>query len=76
MAGKGSKQRPTNLNKYEANWDRIFGDKSRNLAYESDNPLERPYNPPSMWEHFCKHEGHISIETGHACNWCGMEEDS
>lgn len=25
MSGKGSKQRPTNLNSFEANFERIFG---------------------------------------------------
>lgn len=34
--GKGSKQRPTNKTKYEANWEAIFGNKLRGLR-ESDN---------------------------------------
>ena len=34
--GKGSKQRPTDQNKYEANWEAIFGNKLRGLR-ESDN---------------------------------------
>lgn len=41
MAGKGSKQRPTDRKKYSDNWDRIFGNKNDH-EYESDNPLERP----------------------------------
>jgi len=31
--------------KYEDGWDRIFGSKDRDLAYESENPTERPYDP-------------------------------
>lgn len=27
MAGKGSVQRPTDMHKYRANWERIFGKK-------------------------------------------------
>ena len=34
--GKGSKQRPTNQNKYATNWEAIFGNKLRGLR-ESDN---------------------------------------
>jgi len=30
MAGKGSKQRPTDMKKYSDNWDRIFGQKQQN----------------------------------------------
>lgn len=52
MAGKGSRQRPTDRSKFESNWDKIFGSKngeskeeglreSYGLEYqESDNPLE------------------------------------
>ena len=29
MAGKGSKQRPTDKNKFDDNWERIFGTKSK-----------------------------------------------
>ena len=29
MAGKGSKQRPTDKNKFDNNWERIFGTKSK-----------------------------------------------
>lgn len=56
--GKGSKQRPTDQQKYSDNWDKIFGkttgkihqdglapdDQDTDLDYhESDNPLERPF---------------------------------
>ena len=34
--GKGSKQRPTNQNKYATNWEAIFGNKLRGLR-QSDN---------------------------------------
>lgn len=44
MAGKGDKQRPMKVDRdtYSSNWDKIFGAKDRDLAYESENPLERP----------------------------------
>ena len=29
VAGKGSKQRPTDKNKFDDNWERIFGKKSK-----------------------------------------------
>lgn len=29
MSGKGDKQRPTDHNKFSANYDRIFGDKKK-----------------------------------------------
>ncbi len=41
--GKGSAVRKTSdQNKFADNYDRIFGKKD---AYESENPLERPYEP-------------------------------
>ena len=43
--GKGSKRRPEDLQKIADNWDKIFGKKDEDLAYESGNPLERPYDP-------------------------------
>lgn len=27
------------------------------------------------WEHHCKHDGHLTVEKGASCNWCGMKED-
>jgi len=44
--GKGSAPRPRNVDKktWEENWERIFGKKDADAEYESDNPLERPYN--------------------------------
>lgn len=46
MAGKGSKPRPIEVDRktFESNWDRIFNKENKDLAYESDNPLERPYD--------------------------------
>lgn len=39
MAGKGSRQRPTDTSKYHANWDRLFGSKDRaNTAPLSHEP--------------------------------------
>jgi hypothetical protein len=41
--GKGSAIRKTSrADRYADNYDRIFGKKD---AYESENPLERPYEP-------------------------------
>lgn len=48
MAGKGSRPRPVNREIFNSNWDKIFGDKNRDLAYESDNPLERPIDPKNF----------------------------
>lgn len=31
--------------KYNEGWERIFGSKDKDLQYESDNPLERPFEP-------------------------------
>ena len=54
--GKGSKQRPTDLQKYSDNWERIFAKTTGKVHqdglkpdynYESDNPLERPFEPKS-----------------------------
>lgn len=54
--GKGSKQRPTDQQKYSDNWDRIFGKTTgkihqdgfeEDFNYESGNPLERPFEPKS-----------------------------
>ena len=28
-----------------------------------------------VWQHYCKKEGHLAIERGSPCNWCGMKED-
>ena len=46
MAGKGSKRRPMHIayTTYDTNWDKIFNKEKKDLAYESDNPLERPYD--------------------------------
>jgi hypothetical protein len=30
---------------------------------------------PEVWQHYCKNNGHMSIEKGQTCNWCGMKED-
>ena len=44
--GKGSAVRTTSdQNKFADNYDRIFGKKD---AYESENPLERPYEPSAV----------------------------
>lgn len=79
MSGKGSKARPFSVDQdtFSSNWDRIFNKmKDEYDPYESDNPLERPYNiSKSFWKHSCKHEGDLEIQVGEPCNWCGMKED-
>ena len=49
MSGKGSKRRPIDpkleRKVFEDNWDRIFNKDKKDLKYESDNPLERPFEP-------------------------------
>ena len=51
---KGSKRRPIDPNLerkvFEDNWDRIFNKNRKDLRYESDNPLERPYEPEDVNE--------------------------
>ena len=42
---KGDKDRTTNKKAYDDNYDRIFGNKD---PYESENPLERPYEPSAV----------------------------
>jgi len=39
--GKGDKRRPTNIKKYETNWERIFGGKAEKpiSTPESNNPI-------------------------------------
>jgi hypothetical protein len=37
MAGKGSKQRPTNLNTYRKNWDKVFGKGIKNYGKTKKN---------------------------------------
>ena len=46
--GKGSKRRPEDTKKFNDNWDRIFNKENKDLNYESDNPLERPYEPSAV----------------------------
>ena len=49
---KGSRRRPIDpkLEKkvFEDNWDRIFNKNKKDLNYESDNPLERPFEPEAI----------------------------
>ena len=40
--GKGSKQRPTNQTKYEANWEAIFGNKLRGLRKPDNVEVLQP----------------------------------
>jgi hypothetical protein len=46
---KGSARRPIDpkveRKVFEDNWDRIFNKERKDLSYESDNPLERPFEP-------------------------------
>ena len=71
MSGKGSKQRPYNHTTFNKNWDKIFGKTDK--AYESENPLERPFE---LWPHYCEKErASMRVMKGEACNWCGKFED-
>ena len=76
---KGSKRRPINpaieRQVFEDNWNRIFNKSKQDFNYESDNPLERPFEPSGVWHHQCKNNGSMSVEKGQACNWCGLKED-
>ena len=51
---KGSKRRPIDpkleRKVFEDNWDRIFNKNKADLNYESDNPLERPFEPKELDE--------------------------
>ena len=49
---KGSKRRPPKVERkvFEDNWDRIFNKEKKDLNYESDNPLERPFEPQLVEE--------------------------
>jgi hypothetical protein len=29
----------------------------------------------TMWEHYCKHNGHFRVGSGESCSWCGEKED-
>ena len=73
MSGKGSSPRPFEVSRetYEANWNRIFGDKD--VVYENDNPLEG--GSAQMWEHHCAMNGRHMVGVGESCNWCGEYED-
>ena len=45
--GKGSAQRPTNRDKFEANWESIFGNTLRGLrTTDNDEVLEQNKVPP------------------------------
>ena len=51
---KGSRRRPLDpkleRKVFEDNWDRIFNKDKKDLSYESDNPLERPFQPKEIDE--------------------------
>lgn len=51
---KGSRRRPIDptleRKVFEDNWDRIFNKDKKDLRYESDNPLERPFEPEDVNE--------------------------
>ena len=50
MSGKGDTYRKVEYGKYRNNWDKIFNKEKKDLSYESDNPLERPYEPEEINE--------------------------
>jgi len=65
--GKGSKQRPTDREKYNDNYDAIFGKKT--AVDDAADVMS------GMWTHNCKVDGLISTEKGSKCNWCDAEEE-
>lgn len=56
--GKGSKQRPTDKQLFDSNWDKIF----------------KKHNDTIKWEHRCSIKGLKYIPYGEKCQWCGDEE--
>jgi hypothetical protein len=41
--GKGSKQRPTNMAKYQANWVRVYDSKNNNRGVKQDPPKRKTF---------------------------------
>ncbi len=60
---KGSKRRPEDKARLDANWDKIFGDKS--------NPNAAPGH---VWTHNCGSDK-LSVRGGQFCLLCGKGED-
>ena len=77
MSGKGSKQRPMNIqyDLFESNWDRVFGKKQEQLELPLNNTL-REVNYDNMWKHSCTVEmGVMWIGKEETCNYCGAWEE-
>ena len=77
MSGKGSKQRPMNIqyDLFESNWDRVFGKKQEQLELPLNNTL-REVNYDGMWKHSCTVEmGVMWIGKEETCNYCGAWEE-
>lgn len=69
MSGKGSKQRPMEVqyDLFESNWDRIFK--------KEPQPL-REVSYDGMWQHSCDATMQvIHIGKGETCSWCGAWEE-
>ena len=58
--GKGSDPRKVDTQKFNDNWDAIFGKKKEKF----------------WDHHCQVHGGKISFLQGNACDWCGAEEDT
>ena len=68
--GKGSKQRPTNREKFNDNYDAIFGKKS---AVDDAADVMSKFE---SWTCECPVEKTtLEVEKGASCNWCGRYED-
>ena len=62
------------MTELNADGNRTRGRNGEDLdPYEMENPLEG--TKPRFWDHHCNLNGYIAIESGHACNWCGMQEN-
>lgn len=67
--GKGSKQRPTDKQKFADNWDKIFGKKDIDMGLGFNDGF-------AFWEHDCPVQKDImGFEKGTPCDWCGATEN-
>lgn len=64
-AGKGSKPRPLSVSRrrYEDNWDRIFGDKMKNVSKARPKPVKL-INPLNQEEWLCEDYSKIEYIDG------------
>lgn len=66
---KGSKRRPEDKAKMDANWDKIF-------KSNPDAESGKWGHLKNMWSHNCMVEMHaISLSVGESCKYCGKGEE-